>query len=205
MYCPFLRACDPCALVPVLWYPLCALLSLLRSALSTLSFTPLCTLHSALHSAPSTPLWILRSIYPACYLFWSAARFLRYIYASSMMCLCILCTVSVHSLCCAYVFAVLYLCFSVQCLCIFYDVSAYPLCCVCMYSVPHLCIFCAVSVPHLYRVCVSSVPHLYHVCLSLCFLFCCSILTPDAAPNLTLVLTVMFAGRSALFCLAELL
>ena len=72
------------ALHSLLFTPLCALHSLLRSALFTPLYTlhsalhsslrsTLCTLNSALHSAPSAPPWILRSIYPACYSFWSAA------------------------------------------------------------------------------------------------------------------------------------
>ena len=95
---------------------LCALHSLLRSALCAL-YSPLhfslrsalCTLNSALHSAPSTPPWILRSIYPACYLFWSAVCF-------TVMHLRIFYDVFVHSLyrVCA---------FSVLCLCICRAVS----------------------------------------------------------------------------------
>ena len=93
------------ALRSPLFTPLCALYSTLHFSLRS----ALCTLNSALHSAPSTPPWILRSIYPACYLFWSAVCF-------TVMHLLIFYDVFVHPLyrVCA---------FSVLCLCICRAVS----------------------------------------------------------------------------------
>ena len=100
--------------------------------------------------------------------------------------------------CCIYVFLCSVYVFSMTYLRILCAVSACILYRIYVFSVQCLCRICTVSVCPLCRICTMSV-------YPFVFLFCCSILTPNAAPSLTLVLTVLFAGRSALFCLAELL